>query len=279
MAARRAAQAFTGGGGATLLGLRRVGFSMRFNPADLESYYRDHEAVWPEMQEALVEAGWHNYSLFAREDGLAFGYFETDADFATACARMDTTDVNARWQREMAKYTPVNASPIDDAQELAHYFYLGEDRHLTAAADGGENAASPVAPSPGSPSPPFDKGWEPQASTAGSPTATGRNRVGFSMRFNPADLESYYRDHEAVWPEMQEALVEAGWHNYSLFAREDGLAFGYFETDADFATACARMDTTDVNARWQREMAKYTPVNASPIDDAQELAHYFHLGR
>lgn len=46
---------------------------------------KDHEAVWPEMQRALVECGWHNYSLFYRPDGLAVGYFETDADFATAC--------------------------------------------------------------------------------------------------------------------------------------------------------------------------------------------------
>ena len=37
------------------------------------------------MQRALVECGWHNYSLFYRPDGLAVGYFETDADFATAC--------------------------------------------------------------------------------------------------------------------------------------------------------------------------------------------------
>ena len=43
----------------------------------LEDYKKHHEAVWPEMLEALRRHGWHNYSLFMRDDGLLFGYFET----------------------------------------------------------------------------------------------------------------------------------------------------------------------------------------------------------
>lgn len=81
------------------------------------------------MQYALREAGWHNYSLFYRNDGLAFGYFETDArSFDQACANMEHFEVNEIWQDAMAKYTVANASPIDAAQELTHYFYLGVDR-------------------------------------------------------------------------------------------------------------------------------------------------------
>lgn len=40
------------------------------------------------MLDALCKAGWHNYTLFAREDGLIFGYFETDQDLETAQAKM-----------------------------------------------------------------------------------------------------------------------------------------------------------------------------------------------
>ena len=78
--------------------------------------------------------------------------------------------------------------------------------------------------------------WVPQHCTGPSKTAGGRNRVCFTLQFDTADLASYLRDHEAVWPEMQAALVECGWHNYSLFYRRDGFAVGYFETDEDFAT-------------------------------------------
>ena len=59
-------QAFTGGGGTTRSGLNRVGFTLQFETADLDQYLKDHEEVWPEMQQALVDCGWHNYSLFYR---------------------------------------------------------------------------------------------------------------------------------------------------------------------------------------------------------------------
>ena len=49
---------------------------------------KDHEAVWPEMQEALVRCGWHNYSLFCREDGFAVGYFETEKGLQSALDAM-----------------------------------------------------------------------------------------------------------------------------------------------------------------------------------------------
>ena len=55
------------------------------------------------MQQALRETGWQNYSLFLRPDGLLIGYLETE-DFAAAQRAMEETDVNARWQAEMAPF-------------------------------------------------------------------------------------------------------------------------------------------------------------------------------
>ena len=73
-------ETFTGGGGLTRAGHRRVCFTMQFTPSRLDEYLKDHEAIWPEMQQALVECGWHNYSLFYRPDGFAVGYFETSSE-------------------------------------------------------------------------------------------------------------------------------------------------------------------------------------------------------
>ncbi|MFI0453299.1 L-rhamnose mutarotase [Actinomadura sp. 6N118] len=83
--------------------MRRVCFLLKVRQDRLEEYRRAHERVWPEMLDALRETGWRNYSLFLREDGLLVGYLETD-DFAAALAGMAATDVNARWQNEMAPY-------------------------------------------------------------------------------------------------------------------------------------------------------------------------------
>ena len=42
------------------------------------------------MLEALRQAGWRNYSLFLRPDGLVVGYVEAD-DFERCHAAMKTT--------------------------------------------------------------------------------------------------------------------------------------------------------------------------------------------
>jgi hypothetical protein len=58
--------------------------------------------------------------------------------------------------------------------------------------------------------------------------APGRRRCCFQMKFEPAELSQYLTDHEAVWPEMQEALVACGWHNYSLFCAHSLVARAAF---------------------------------------------------
>jgi L-rhamnose mutarotase len=81
--------------------VERVCFQLQVRPDRLEEYRERHRAVWPEMLAALRAAGWGNYSLFLRPDGLLIGYCET-ADFDAAVRAMEATEVNARWQAEMA---------------------------------------------------------------------------------------------------------------------------------------------------------------------------------
>ena len=83
--------------------MRRICFTLQVRPELLEEYRRRHARVWPDMLAALRDAGWHDYSLFLREDGLLVGYLLTE-DFDAALAAMDATDVNARWQAEMAPF-------------------------------------------------------------------------------------------------------------------------------------------------------------------------------
>lgn len=83
--------------------MRRVCFTLQVDPSRLDEYREHHARVWPEMLEALRDAGWHDYSLFLREDGLLVGYFLTD-DLAAALSAMERTEVNARWQARMAPF-------------------------------------------------------------------------------------------------------------------------------------------------------------------------------
>ena len=95
------------------------------------------------------------------------------------------------------------------------------------------------------------------------------------LQVRPDRLVEYRERHRAVWPEMLAALRDAGWGNYSLFLREDGLLVGYLET-GDFAAAQAAMASAEVNERWQREMAPFFGERADeamrPLDEVFHLA-------
>jgi L-rhamnose mutarotase len=104
-------------------------------------------------------------------------------------------------------------------------------------------------------------------------------RVCFLLQVRPDRLDEYRARHQAVWPDMLAALRDAGWANYSLFLRDDGLLVGYLETE-DFAAAQRAMEATDVNARWQAEMAEFfeLPGGARPDTGMIRLEEIFHLG-
>jgi L-rhamnose mutarotase len=103
-------------------------------------------------------------------------------------------------------------------------------------------------------------------------------RICFILQVKPDCLEEYKHRHRAVWPEMLAALHEAGWHNYSLFLRDDGLLVGYLETE-DFERARARMARLHVNERWQCEMKDFfvQPEGLLPDRAMQPLEEMFHL--
>lgn len=96
--------------------MERVCWTMRVRPDRLDEYRARHRAVWPEMLAALSAAGWTNYSLFLTDGGLLIGYLETP-DFGAALAAMDATEVNARWQAEMAEFL---VPPMVRIEEVFH---------------------------------------------------------------------------------------------------------------------------------------------------------------
>ena len=105
--------------------MERICFLARIRPELAAEYRERHAAVWPEMLRALAATGWHNYSLFLGEDGLLIGYFETPS-LDEALAGMAATDINARWQAEMAPYF----EQLGDARPDTGFLRLDEVFHL-----------------------------------------------------------------------------------------------------------------------------------------------------
>ncbi|HKO84943.1 MAG TPA: L-rhamnose mutarotase [Actinomycetota bacterium] len=100
----------------------------------------------------------------------------------------------------------------------------------------------------------------------------------FLLRAHPDRMDEYRRRHERVWPEMLRALADTGWRNYSLFLHDDGLLVGYVEAD-DLQASLAAMARTDVNRRWQAEMAPFFVglEGGGPDEGLVLLEEVFHL--
>jgi L-rhamnose mutarotase len=79
---------------------QRSAFVLRVRPDKIDEYVEAHANVWPEMLQALRDAGIRNYSIF-RYGNEVFGYFESD-DLQRAAAYLESHEVNARWQDAMA---------------------------------------------------------------------------------------------------------------------------------------------------------------------------------
>ena len=100
------------------------------DPNRIDEYREAHRAVWPELLEALRDAGWRNYSLFLRDDGLLIGYAEAD-DLAAAQETVAATEVNTRWQAAMAELFQSEGAPYEAWEIIPEVFNL-EDQLRTA---------------------------------------------------------------------------------------------------------------------------------------------------
>ena len=116
--------------------MQRACFRLRVRPDRLAEYTHRHAAVWPEMLRALKESGWDNYSLFLAPDGTLVGYVETADSIDGAQARMALTEVNERWQGQMAEFFEgLDGSAPDQGFELLTEIFHLEDQLAALAAD------------------------------------------------------------------------------------------------------------------------------------------------
>lgn len=103
-------------------------------------------------------------------------------------------------------------------------------------------------------------------------------RYCFQLQLRPEHMAEYKQRHATVWPEMLQALADTGWQNYSLFVSESGLLIGYLEAEKSLSELQAGMAATEVNARWQAEMAPFfADLGGAPDTGFLELTEVFHL--
>jgi L-rhamnose mutarotase len=88
-----------------------------------DEYVRRHDEIWPEMVEAMKEAGFANYTLFRRKRDV-IAVCECHPDVATCFARFAELGVGERWGASMEG---IVLDLTDENGELHRY---EEDWHL-----------------------------------------------------------------------------------------------------------------------------------------------------
>ncbi len=98
------------------------------------------------------------------------------------------------------------------------------------------------------------------------------------FRIRPELVGEYKKAHDEIWPDMAQAIRDAGIRNYSIFFSPDGTLYSYFECD-DAGAAFAFMRRTEVNARWQKAMEKFFVKSDPSIlgPETEDLVEVFHL--
>lgn len=89
------------------------------------------------------------------------------------------------------------------------------------------------------------------------------------LEVRPGYEDEYKKRHDEIWPEMLEALGQAGIRNYNIF-RHGLTLFGYFETD-DLEATRAFLRDSDVDRRWSEWMAPIMKVEIDPATQAPYL--------
>jgi L-rhamnose mutarotase len=83
-------------------------------------------------------------------------------------------------------------------------------------------------------------------------------KIGLHIRLKAGAEDRYDQAHEAVWPEVLEAIRKAGVHQWVIY--RDGLDLFHVIECEDYDRAIAELARDPVNQRWQAEMAPMMEV-------------------
>ncbi|MEW6302657.1 MAG: L-rhamnose mutarotase [Verrucomicrobiota bacterium] len=101
-------------------------------------------------------------------------------------------------------------------------------------------------------------------------------RVAFKMKLKPGFEAEYKRRHDALWPELAQALREAGISDYSIFLDEETLTLFAVQKQSDDNTA-AELPNHPAVKKWWAHMAPLMDVNPDNSPVCRDLKEVFHL--
>lgn len=101
-------------------------------------------------------------------------------------------------------------------------------------------------------------------------------RKAFKMFVNPDAQAEYERRHKPIWKQLEEALVEHGVLNYSIYLdQQTSELFAYAEIESE--ERWQAIASTEICQLWWRHMRDLMPVNPDNSPRSVELREVFHI--
>ena len=102
--------------------MERYAWKAILYPGQLEEYILRHDNIWPEMKQALKEAGIRNYSIWNIGDEI-FGYYECDSIEETGRAQAISAVV-AQWNEYNKNIGRMETGPQMEQPMMRQVFLL-----------------------------------------------------------------------------------------------------------------------------------------------------------
>ena len=103
--------------------MKQVGFCMQLYPGKSAEYKKRHDEIWPELSEALRNAGVYDYSIFLDE--------ETDTLYAVqklndneSSAELPSLPIVKKWWTYMSDIMETNPDDSPVVRDLKEMFYF-----------------------------------------------------------------------------------------------------------------------------------------------------------
>lgn len=101
-------------------------------------------------------------------------------------------------------------------------------------------------------------------------------RHAFKMKLKPGAAAEYKKRHDALWPELADALRAAGVSDYSIFLDEETLTLFAVQKLSDTHTA-AELPQTEIVKKWWAHMAPLMEARPDNAPVCAGLTEVFHL--
>ncbi len=101
-------------------------------------------------------------------------------------------------------------------------------------------------------------------------------RSAFKMKLLPGCKDEYKRRHDAIWPELEKLLKDAGISDYTIFLDEDTNTLFAVQKISGKENSQA-LGKTEIVKQWWAYMADIMEVNADNSPVTVPLHEVFHI--